>query len=160
MIRKANLNELDHILELCDIGRSIMRNSGNMHQWVNGYPDIETLRHDLNNGYGYMVERDGEAIAYFAFIPSPEPTYDYIEGKWIDKDAPYYVIHRLASTPESHGVFKEVSDYAISVCPNIKIDTHADNKIMQKVVLAAGYKYCGVIYLENGDPRYAYQLML
>lgn len=158
MVRLARIEEIERIMDLCDIARRTMRANGNISQWTGGYPTMETIRHDIENGHGFMVERNGETVAYFAFMPSPEPTYEYIEGSWLDTDSPYYVIHRLASTPESHGVFQEVSDYALSVCPNIKVDTHEDNAIMRKVIAKAGYIYCGVIYLEDGDPRLAYQL--
>ena len=40
----------------------------------------------------------------------------------------------------------------------IRIDTHRDNCIMKHVLSKYGFKMCGVIYLENGDPRDAYHM--
>ena len=39
---------------------------------------------------------------------------------------------------------------------NIRIDTHHDNLVMQKVLNKHGFMKCGVIYLKNGNPRLAY----
>ena len=38
-----------------------------------------------------------------------------------------------------------------------QIDTHKDNIPMQRVLLRNGFVYCGIIHLENGDERIAYQ---
>jgi hypothetical protein len=50
-------------------------------------------------------------------------------------------------------------DYCFSQDPNIRIDTHRDNKIMRHLVEKHGFAYCGIIYLDNGDERLAYQLI-
>lgn len=146
------------IMRLVDEARGIMRSCGNVNQWIDGYPDEETILHDINNGHGYLcVQQGGEAVAYFAFIPSPEPTYKEIfEGEWLD-DKPYHVVHRLASTAASHGVFNDVMDYCMAVAGNLRIDTHRDNVIMRHVIERYGFTYCGIIYLLNGDERLAYQ---
>jgi RimJ/RimL family protein N-acetyltransferase len=41
--------------------------------------------------------------------------------------------------------------------PNLKIDTHRDNIPMQKVLKRNGFSECGIIYIENGDERIAFQ---
>ena len=66
-------------------------------------------------------------------------------------DEPYSVIHRIASTPASHGVFDAVLDYCESIDPNIRIDTHADNIIMINGLKKRGFQYIGIIHLANGD---------
>ena len=35
-----------------------------------------------------------------------------------------------------------------------------DNKVMQQAFEKHGFKHCGVIYLLNGEPREAYQLVV
>lgn len=157
-IRKAKLEEVLVIMRLVDEARGIMRSCGNVNQWIGGYPDQETIENDIHNGHCYVLEEEGGVIvASFAFIPGPEPTYKEIfEGEWLD-DKPYYVVHRLASTAASHGVFGEVMDYCMSVAGCLRIDTHRDNVIMRHVIEQYGFTYCGIIYLLNGDERLAYQ---
>lgn len=159
LFRLATMEDVPVIMRLIDAARGIMRSCGNMNQWIDGYPSEETIVNDINNGHCYLcVEQNGEVAASFAFIPGPEPTYKEIfEGAWLD-DAPYYVVHRLASTAASHGIFNDVMDYCMGVAGNLRIDTHRDNVIMRHVIDSYGFTYCGIIYLLNGDERLAYQL--
>ena len=157
-IRKAKHDDVPVIMRLIEEARGIMRSCGNINQWIGGYPDKETIENDIYNGHCYVLEEeDGVIVASFAFIPGPEPTYKEIfEGEWLD-DKPYYVVHRLASTAASHGVFNEVMDYCMGVAGCLRIDTHRDNVIMRHVIDRYGFTYCGIIYLLNGDERLAYQ---
>jgi len=146
------------VLQVMDAAKRIMRSSGNMHQWVNGYPSEAVIAADIQQRVGYVMEEDGRIVAYFAFIPSPEPTYARIyEGRWLDDEKPYYVIHRMGSYPDVHHVFADIMAYCFSCTPNIRIDTHRDNTIMQHNILKHGFAYCGIIYLLSGDERLAYQ---
>lgn len=157
-VRRAVNEDLDAIMAVLDAAKGIMRASGNTGQWVNGYPSEEIILNDIANAAGFVVEKDEAIVAYFAFIPSPEPTYSYIEGgAWLN-DAPYHVVHRIGSYPHIHGVFKAIMDWCFSQDPNIRIDTHRDNHIMQHCITRYGFTYCGIIYLASGDPRLAYQL--
>ena len=94
------------------------------------------------------------------FGESPMTTqYGYARidgGAWLDDEAPYGVIHRLASTPQSHGVGKACIDWCFERIPNLRIDTHRDNRIMQHLMQKMGFSYCGIIYLANGDERLAF----
>jgi len=157
-VRIANKSDIPQIMTVLEAAKGIMRASGNMNQWVKGYPSEEVVSADIAHGHGRVVEEGGRVLGYFAFIPSPEPTYAKIyEGQWLDDSAPYHVVHRIGSTPDSHGVFSAIMDYCFAEDPNIRIDTHRDNHIMQHNILKHGFTYCGIIYLESGDERLAYQ---
>ncbi len=160
-IRPSTVADIPTLLTLADEARGIMRRNGNMGQWVNGYPSAEIFRQDIINGNSYMVcNADNIAVATFAFVPGPEPTYSIIDGgEWIDDTQEYYVIHRIASLPEHHGIIKTIMDYCFGITDNIRIDTHRDNRIMQHLMQKEGFTYCGIIYLDNGDERLAYQKM-
>ena len=149
---------MDGVLAVLEAARGIMRSSGNPNQWADGYPSQEAIIRDMDLGNGYIVEEDGSLAAYFAFIASPEPTYARIYGgSWLDDTRPYHVIHRIASYPQVHGVFNAIMDWCFAQDSNIRIDTHRDNRIMQHLILRYGFRYCGIIYLESGDERLAYQ---
>ena len=159
-VRPAVPADLPAILPVLEAAKGIMRASGNLHQWVGGYPSEEVIRADIDKGYGFVVvdAGDGLVAGYFAFIPSPEPTYAAIyDGAWQDDTLPYHVVHRIASLPQVHGVLRCILDYCFGVDPNIRIDTHRDNRIMQHGLLKYGFRYCGIIYLTSGDERLAYQ---
>jgi RimJ/RimL family protein N-acetyltransferase len=157
-IRHSTPKDLSIVLSLIENGRQIMRNDGNLHQWSGDSPSADLIIKDIENGYSYLCIEGEKAIGTFAFIPGPDPTYLKIyEGAWLETESPYYVIHRMASTPESHGVFSAAMDYCFQVTNNIRIDTHRDNHIMQHNLLKHGFQYCGIIFLLNGDERLAYQ---
>ena len=158
IIRRAIPSDIASIMEIMDAAKSIMRSSGNMHQWTGGYPSESVIMGDMENDGGFVVEEDGQLIAYFAFLTSPEPTYNKIyEGAWLDDKQPYHVVHRIASYPHVHHIFHDIMDFCFSHDRNIRIDTHRDNTIMQHCITKYGFTYCGIIYLANGDERLAYQ---
>jgi hypothetical protein len=156
IIRKAQINDLERILEIYDLARAYMRANGNHKQWPVGTPAKETLVDDIAKGQLYVGEDDIIRFV-FAYIPGEDPTYGYIEGAWLN-DEPYATIHRIASDGSVKGVLRQVVSFIKRDISNIRIDTHEDNKTMQRTILNNGFKRCGIIYLENGDPRIAYQL--
>lgn len=156
-IRVAYEGDLDGIMRVVEAAKRIMRDSGNTRQWIDGYPSRDVIMLDINSSAGHVVTEDERIVAYFAFLPSPEPTYASIDGQWLDDVTPYHVIHRLASFPDVHGIFAAVIDYCSAIDPNLRVDTHSDNAIMRRLILRHGFNYCGVITLANGHPRLAFQ---
>ena len=157
MIRNAIESDLLEIKSIVAKARELMKLSGNINQWVDGYPSIDVLLSDIRSGNAYLLLREDKAVAYFAMIDGPDSTYNFIaEGNWLN-DESYGVLHRIASNGEAKGVFKEILLYASEHYSNIRIDTHHDNKIMQRLLEQNGFVYCGVIFLGDGSPRLAYQ---
>jgi RimJ/RimL family protein N-acetyltransferase len=157
-IREARPTDIDEIMKTMDAAKKIMRQSGNMHQWGEGYPSEAVIFADMERKGGFVIEDEGKIVGYFAFLSSPEPTYARIyKGKWLDDERPYHVVHRIASYPDAHSIFKSIMDFCFSKDPNIRIDTHQDNKIMQHNIDKHGFTYCGIIHLASGDERLAYQ---
>ena len=146
------------IMQVMAAAKRIMRSSGNMHQWTGNYPSESVILGDMAREGAYVVTDDDVVVAYFAFLPSPDPTYAHIyDGAWLDDSLPYHVIHRMASYPQVHHIFTDVMNHCFSTDPNIRMDTHRDNTIMQHLITTYGFSYCGIIYLANGDERKAYQ---
>ena len=165
-IRHTILSDIPACLELYEAARGIMRASGNLSQWTNGYPSEAILRDDIRLGNSYVIcDGDGNGDGYgyvigtFACIVGEDPTYRVIEGgSWLMPELPYATIHRLASRPESHGIARATFDFAHTLAPSLRADTHADNLIMQHILDGYGFSRRGIIHLINGDPRIAYQL--
>ena len=162
-IRPATAADLPALRPVFEAAKGIMRADGNAEQWsAPGFPPDDLLLRDIARGGGFVVESviPSEAkesiVAYFALLPSPEPTYDVIDGAWLT-DGPYGVIHRMASYPEVHGIFSAVIDYGASHYEHLRIDTHRDNRIMQHLIEMHGFTYCGIIWLEDGTERLAYE---
>ena len=158
IIRKAVIADLDGIMSIFESARIFMRLSGNPNQWINGYPERNLITNEIILGHCYVcITSGGSIVGTFCVLPGPEPTYNKIyKGKWLN-DKPYYVIHRLASDGKVKGIGKICLEWCINKYKNIRIDTHIDNKIMQNLAEYYGFIRCGIIYVQNGTSRIAYQ---
>ena len=159
-IRKATRDDIPALMQLFESAKAIMRASGNLHQWGVGYPSVDVVRRDIEQGVCYVATDgvDGEIEATMAFIQGPDPTYSYIEGgAWLN-DEPYHVIHRIAVAKPGKGYAHHLLDWAFLHTDTVRIDTHRDNVIMHHILRKYGFEYCGIIYLANCDARDAYQL--
>ena len=75
IIREARPTDMAEIRQVMDAAKAIMRQSGNMHQWGEGYPSEAVITADMERNGGLVIEDGGKVVGYFAFLPSPEPTY-------------------------------------------------------------------------------------
>jgi len=156
-IRKGKITDIDAIMEVYSTARQYMAENGNPTQWADGYPHRELILEDIEKGICHVITDGGKVCGVFAFIFGKDPTYDIIEkGAWKNNN-PYATIHRIASDGKTKGILKNAVEYCISQSSELRIDTHHDNKKMQYLVTKYGFERCGIIFLENGDPRIAYQ---
>ncbi|MBQ1186907.1 MAG: N-acetyltransferase [Clostridia bacterium] len=156
MIEKAQHQDLERILEIYEDARQFMRENGNPNQWKNVHPPKESLIENIEEQKLYVLKEEDQIHGVFFFDKGPDPTYAYIEGKWLNEDE-YFVIHRIASSGQVRGVLKKCFEYCLQFTNNIRIDTHADNKIMQGALEKLGFVHCGIIYVPNYGPMKAYQ---
>lgn len=158
MIRQAEGKDFDDILRIYARAREYMKHGGNPTQWGENFPPEALINDDIREKRNYVVESDGNVHGVFAFIPGADPTYAHIEGAW-KSDAPYGTIHRIASDGEVKGIFTAAIAFCKTRSAHLRIDTHADNKTMRHAIEKAGFKECGIIYIEDGSPRIAYEFM-
>lgn len=157
-IRHTRTDDLPVLRTIFDNARRFMVRTGNPNQWEEGFPPQAVLEADIQAGCSYVCVEDGRILATFFFSTAGEPTYRVIrEGAWLDA-APYGVVHRIAAAEQGHGVAAYCLDWCLAQCGNIRIDTHRDNKPMQRLLARLGYAYCGLIDLEEGrGERLAFQ---
>lgn len=157
-VRTATTEDLDRILKIYERARGFMRDHGNPRQWGDNWPPKELIEDDIRQKKMRVVEADGQVAGAFFFDVCDDPSYRMIDkGKWLD-DSPYGVIHRIASAGIAKRVGRAAIDWASDQCPHLRIDTHADNLVMQNMLKQNGFRYCGIIYVrEDSDPRLAYE---
>lgn len=156
-VRNATPQELEAIKEIYENAKLFMRSSGNMHQWTGDYPSRTLILRDIENGNCFVYEEDGEILGVFCLFEGPDVTYGRIDGgNWLD-DSDYYVIHRIAMKAHGKGIAQKCFDYGMSKNNHLRIDTHKDNIPMQRALLKYGFQKCGIIYLELGDERIAFE---
>ena len=157
LIRKTVEADLIQIENIYKNAKRFMKESGNPNQWNSETPNAETARADMQNEVSYVAEDNGKVVAVFMFSLKEDPTYLKIyQGAWLN-DKPYGVIHRIAVLEQGKGIIDYCINYCFSKCQNLRIDTHRDNLPMQRALIKRGFKYCGIIYLQNGEERLAYQ---
>lgn len=157
IIRKALQDDLPRLLDIFAHARQFMVQMGNPNQWDESYPSPTLLSQDITSGDSYVVLHNGRIEATFLLRFGADPSYSTIyHGAWLNSQ-PYATIHRIASTGAVKGIFHIVVQLALRHYRNIRIDTHHDNRPMQAAILKEGFKYCGIIYCENGGERMAFQ---
>ena len=155
-IRKAKSNDLPEILAIYEHARAFMAETGNPTQWTGGYPSLALLQSDIDCGALYVIEDDGMLHGVFAFFPDGDPLYDALSASWLNA-RPYGAIHRVASKGTKKGVLGACVDFCLSVCDNLKIDTHKDNRVMQSALEKQGFVSCGVADIPDIGERILYQ---
>ena len=157
-IRKAKQEDLPRLEEIYAYARKFMEETGNPHQWGKTTPQTSQLEEDIAKGDLYVLMQDGIIHGVFYFYIGADPTYGVIEdGQW-RSDTPYGTIHRIAGDG-SGGILAATVAFGKTKINHIRIDTHHDNHIMQRAIAKQGFCRSGIIYLENGSPRIAYDLL-
>lgn len=160
-IRKSEIKDIKEMLPLYQEARKFMVENGNPTQWDESYPGENLLKEDIKAGSSYVCVEDEKIIGTFMLSIGEDKTYLKIyDGKWLNEDL-YGVIHRITTSINARkGVASFCVDWCFTQIKNIRIDTHRNNIPMRKFLEKKGFKECGIIYVENGDERIAYQKCL
>ena len=168
-IRRAVDADLASILAIIRQAREYLAAQG-LPQWQGGHgPDRAAVERDLADGEGYVLVTEGAICGYAALTSAPDENYAGItEGQWAEGEDRYASIHRVAIAPtlRGKGLSKQflhdlVTAAGVLGYRDIRIDTHPQNQIMEKVIFHTGFAYKGMIRLPipHGERR-AYQLLL
>ena len=161
-IRHSTEKDFDRMMQIYGFARKFMAEHGNPNQWgPTHWPPEELIRADIREGHSYVCLNDeGKVIGTFFFIHGEniEPTYRRItEGAWLE-DGPYGVVHRIAGDGSEKGIGAFCINWAFEQCGHLRIDTHGDNTVMQRLLNKLGFIQCGTIYVEEDHyPRLAYE---
>lgn len=157
VIRNAKTEDLETIQTIYARARRFMEANGNPTQWAGGYPQEDTLRKDIDQGSLFVIEEGGAIHGVFALIIGEDPAYGYIEGGCWRSDGEYGTIHRVAGDGMIHGVLEKAVTFSLEKIRHLRIDTHADNHVMQYLIRKCGFQECGVIYQPDGTARTAFE---
>ena len=166
-IRKSICRDTGALMALFEEARGTIAQLG-IDQWQDGYPSLQVVDEDIALERSYAVIIDGQLCGTFVLIEDGEPTYDKIyEGAWQTEaqHQDYVAIHRVAVSVavRGKGISTSIVSYAHARAlgrTSLRIDTHKGNVVMRRMLEKHGFRYCGVIYLENGNPRVAYEKII
>jgi len=158
-VRPAREEDLPRIEEIYAGARAFMAARGNPTQWGTSHPPRALLERDIAQGNLYVLA-EGESIhGVFAFLLGEDPTYAAIYGGAWHSEGPYGTIHRVAGDG-SGGILAAAVEFAAGRSRYLRIDTHADNTVMQRAIEKQGFRLCGKILTDDGSPRIAYDRMI
>ncbi|MDR0395133.1 MAG: GNAT family N-acetyltransferase [Tannerella sp.] len=160
-IEIARTEDIDDIMDVFEAAKRFMRQTGNIKQWVDGYPHRELILDNIRAQDFYVcLSDDGQMAGVFYFKMEEDKTYAHIyDGEWLN-DEPYGVVHRIASNGTRKGIAAFCLQWCLEQCGNVRVDTHRDNRVMQAVLRKNGYRRCGIIYIADGTERIAFQKSL
>lgn len=162
-LRKAAAEEAPRCYQFINDARAYHRELGFV-QWHPDYPTQDTITEDIKAGVGYVFADEADCpLGYCCLILGEEPAYRNIEGAW-KLDGPYAVVHRMAFGAGSRGRGASREAFALlkERCRaggvfSIRVDTQAENKVMQHILDREGFGYRGLIQFDGG-PKLAYEL--
>ena len=171
--RRAEIADMDALLDILEQAKAYLRESG-VDQWQEGYPNREALAADIEAGRGWLFEcvDNGEIAGYECVAMTPEVCYREIDGAWLTEGENYAVIHRAMAAARYRGtrLAAEMFSFAAELAAgmgrlSVRVDTHRDNKAMNRLCEKQGFTYCGVVDLGLVDPasdslRNAYEKIL
>ena len=160
-IRLAEADDLQEIMEIYGAARAFMADHGNPRQWGGTcWPPQDLIREDIARRKLYVCEEGKRILAVFFYHEGAEaePGYAGIEqGRWVSME-PYGVVHRIAVRDHGRGIGRFCLSWAFERCGHLKIDTHPDNAVMQRLLEKMGFERRGIIHVaEDRDERYAYE---
>ncbi len=162
-IRLAKTEDIPAMMQCIRDAQARLAAAG-IDQWQDGYPNNEQLAKDISVGDSYVVLDQGDVIGTVCICFSGEPNYLEIDGTW-HHEAPYVVLHRIAIR-DSHlrqRLAERIFKYAIQLAIDkdvrlFRVDTHLDNMAMQHLLKKLNFEYCGIIKVQGGGLRNAYDL--
>lgn len=155
-LEKATQKDLENIMEIINQAKIFLKSQG-VDQWQTGYPSTADIEKDIMQEKGYLFVNYEEIVGYVCIDFDGEPAYDTIDGEWAI-DAPYVVVHRMAFSDRARG--KGIAAEAFSLINKFsrekgvyyfRVDTDADNKVMQHLLSKAGFIYRGKIRYDNSE---------
>ena len=158
--RRAEIADMDALLDILEQAKAYLRESG-VDQWQEGYPNREALAADIEAGRGWLFEcvDNGEIAGYECVAMTPEVCYREIDGAWLTDGENYAVIHRAMAAARYRGtrLAAEMFSFAAELAAgmgrlSVRVDTHRDNKAMNRLAQKLGFTYCGEVDVSLMDP--------
>lgn len=150
--------------QIIEEGRQFQQLQG-FTQWTEDYPNVDTIRKDVEEQKAYVVKMDGVIAGYLCIDFEGEPAYRVIEGAW-RAEGDYAAVHRMAFRPQFRGI--GLTDRVFSLIDElcikrgvymIRMDTDFPNLRMQHVLTKNGFRQCGVVVFQ-GSGKLAFDKLL
>ena len=169
--RRSTAEDIPGVMEIVRQAQRYLRESGT-DQWQDGYPNEDVLRSDVERGRGWVFECEGRIAGYVCISMDVEASYVHIDGRWLTEGDNYAVVHRSMVGDDFRGsrlaaeMFSLAFDLAAGLGKqSVRVDTHRDNKAMNRLAQKLGFTFCGEVDVSLMDPgrdprRNAYEKLI
>lgn len=164
VLEPARMNDIETCMDIIKQGKKFQNEQG-FTQWTDDYPNMDTIRSDIQNAKAYIIKMDDRIAGYICIDFDGEPAYADIQGTW-RAQKPYAVIHRMAFQKEFRGIgltdltFKLIEKLCIqNDIYYIRVDTDFLNKRMQHILKKNNFVNCGRIIFQ-GSEKLAFDKLL
>ncbi|MGN0158405.1 MAG: GNAT family N-acetyltransferase [Brotaphodocola sp.] len=161
--RFAEPKDLKRLTELAEQAIAGFRARG-IDQWQKGAPNEQEISTAIDHRDVHVLEEEGQIIAMISVVHGPDKSYEHIDGQWLNDD-PYCAFHRVCVDEARKGqgiaarLFAFSEEYGRSLgYKNVRIDTHPDNRSMQRALAKYGFVQCGSLILAEGSEAGAVRL--
>ena len=151
---KATLSQLDEIFSIYS-NAIIAMEKDNIHQWDEIYPDKAILEEDISKNQMYIGKIENKIAV--CFVLSEECDEEYKNGKWLNPNTKFNVIHRLCVNPDfqNQGIATKTMKYIEDLSKSqgyeeIRLDCFTQNPYSQKLYNKAGYFITGYANWRKG----------
>lgn len=146
MIRKANLKDLDQIMNIISETVEEMKTYNNT-QWDENYPQVKDFENDINNGDLYVDLLDDQVVGFIC-VNYVEPD-EYKCINWVS-NAKCMIVHRMAvnSNYRNKKIGTRLMEFAEELAKTnnvsyLKTDTYSLNVKMNSLFQKFGYQLAG-----------------
>lgn len=155
-IRLATKDDLDAVWEMFRGAVRRMREDG-IDQWDEIYPDLDTLREDVEKREMLLLTESGEPVA--AAVVNEDQPKEYEEVPWtVCEKTPAAVIHRLcvSALARGRGLGRKTLFAAEQTARErgyryIRLDTFTKNMPAKKLYESGGYRIAGSVTFRKGQ---------
>jgi GNAT superfamily N-acetyltransferase len=149
-VRLGRLEDVEAVMALVRRVVPQMRAQGNF-QWDDQYPNAAAFERDVDQGWLWIAEVQGQVAGAAAITTEQEP--EYAEVGW-DLDQEAVVVHRLLVDPAfwGQGLAAALLRQAEEVARNrgiavLRVDTNRENGATLRLFPSLGYAFAGEIGL-------------
>lgn len=163
ILRKTKINDIPRVMEIINQAKAYFKDNG-IDQWQDGYPCQSSIETDIANNEAYVLENNRQILGTCMVTIQGEPTYRQIDGQW-KTDLDYICVHRIAvdANYKGSGLASIMLDQVVAMYPqyhSLRMDTHENNLSMQRLLQKYGFDFCGIITLQSGALRRAYECQI
>jgi ribosomal protein S18 acetylase RimI-like enzyme len=153
-IRAAEESDIQKVMALYKKCTVKMNHAG-LFNWHENYPDLVTIRNDIQTGTLYILETDH---IHGAVALNDDQPPEYVDIKWEHHEEPFLVVHRLAISPDQQGKGYGIKlmDFAeelaaSTTCPSIRMDVYTINTPGRKLYQKLNYTELNEFFFPGFD---------